>query len=67
MTSGDENDLALRALEIQLRKAAARLIETTPGADTLKDVARITGRPYGELLHEATGIDRFLIHVITGG
>jgi hypothetical protein len=61
------DDQAVRALEDELYAAARRLVSETPGARDLDDVARITGRPYGDLLQEMTGIDRAYVHLITGG
>lgn len=61
------DDEAIRALEDALFAAAHRLVEATEGARDLDDVTRITGRPYGELLAEATGIDRAYVRLITGG
>ena len=66
-SSAGDDDQAVHALEDELYAAAKRLVSDTPGARDLDDVARITGRPYGELLAEATGIDRAHVRLITGG
>lgn len=60
------DDQAVRALEDKLDVAARRLVSETPGASDPADVARITGRPFGDLLAELTGIDRAYVRVITG-
>jgi hypothetical protein len=62
-----DDDQAVHALEDELYAPAKRLVSGTSGARDLDGVARITGRPYGDLLAEATGIDRAYVRLITGG
>lgn len=52
--------------EIALREASVRLIQRTPGATNLDDVARLTGRPWGDLLAEESDLPRDLVRRITG-
>jgi hypothetical protein len=66
-SSAGDDDSAIHALEDVLFAAAKRLVSDTLGARDLDDVARITGRPYGDLLAEATGIDRAYVRLLTGG
>ena len=62
-----DDEQAVHALEAELFAASKRLVSDTPGARDLDDVARIADRPYGDLLAEATGIDRAYVRLITGG
>lgn len=45
-------------LDAQMRilDAMTVIVERTPGASTLEDVERMTGRPWDELLAEETGL-----------
>jgi hypothetical protein len=52
--------------EIQLHQASIDLITRTPDAETLEDVARITGRPFSDLLAEETGVPRDVVERIIG-
>jgi hypothetical protein len=47
--------------------AAVDLVEATPGANTLDDVATVRGRPYRDLLVEQSGLDADLVFLATGG
>jgi hypothetical protein len=47
--------------------AAAEIIDSTPDANNLDEVALVRGRPFGELLAEYSGLSTDLVRVATDG
>jgi len=52
---------------LTVHRAAVELIESTKGARTLDDVARLRGAPWGPLIVAVTGIPVDRVKVVTGG
>jgi hypothetical protein len=53
-------------IELRLREASVRIIKRVPGARSLDDVQRLTGRDWGDALSEEAQVPRTVVKAITG-